>query len=77
MQPDMNGRTYHISGMKPTEELVKLGTQKLEKLMVCCSNCTICQVVWKYTTIDDSPMSEFRNFWDKEWKTDEIKELEF
>ncbi|CAH2055245.1 unnamed protein product [Thlaspi arvense] len=63
--------------MKYKQELVKFGAEKLEKIIVCCSNCTICENVWKYTIVYRSPTPEYRSFWDKQWKTDEIEEFEF
>ncbi|VVA96275.1 unnamed protein product [Arabis nemorensis] len=67
-----------VSGMKPKEELLKTGTQKLEKFMLCCpEDCTICQDTWKYTISPPRHKPEFHNFWEKQWKTDEIKDFEF
>lgn len=69
---------YILSGMKPKEELVQTGNQKLEKFMVCSSDCTICQDVWRQK---NDPLSyhelELRYILEEQWKTDEIKELEF
>lgn len=76
MQLDVNGKTNILSNMKPKEELVKIGTEKLEKFIVCCSDCPICPDVWKYT-INQRFTLDSRNFWKKHWKSDEIKEFGF
>ncbi|CAN7009734.1 unnamed protein product [Brassica rapa subsp. trilocularis] len=64
------------SGMRPKDELVHAGTKKLVRFMVCCSDCTICQDVWKHANNLNRYGLEFRYVNEEWWKTDEIKELE-
>ncbi|WZY83249.1 hypothetical protein YC2023_029633 [Brassica napus] len=63
-------------GMRPKDELVHAGTKKLVRFMVCCSDCTICQDVWKHANNLNRYGLEFRYVNEEWWKTDEIKELE-
>ncbi|CAF2039062.1 unnamed protein product [Brassica napus] len=65
-----------LMGMKPRDELVQAGTKKLVRFMVCCSDCTICQDVWKHANNPNRYGLEFRYVKEERWKTDEIKELE-
>ena len=65
-----------IIGMRPRDELVQAGTKKLVRFMVCCSDCTICQDVWKHANNPNRYGLEFRYVKEERWKTDEIKELE-
>ncbi|KAG2295215.1 hypothetical protein Bca52824_041884 [Brassica carinata] len=67
--------TTGILGMRPKDELVQAGTKKLVRFMVCCSDCTICQDVWKQANNPNRYKLEFR-YVKERWKTDEIKELE-
>lgn len=69
--------TNLISGMKPKEELIRIGTEKLNKFMVCCSNCPICQDFWQYSISPQRNKPKFRSYWRKLWKSDEIKELAY
>ncbi|CAN7075882.1 unnamed protein product [Brassica oleracea var. botrytis] len=62
-----------IIGMSRTDELVQLGTQKLENFKVCFWDCTICLDVWK----GSSDPRYYSNYEYKQWETDEIEEFEF
>ena len=74
-KPGSAGRSC-IIGMRPRDELVQAGTKKLVRFMVCCSDCTICQDVWKHANNLNRYGLEFRYVNEEWWKTDEIKELE-
>ncbi|KAH0890857.1 hypothetical protein HID58_053286 [Brassica napus] len=65
-----------ILGMRHKDELAQAGTKKLVGFMVCCSDCTICQYVWKHANNPNRYGLEFRYVKKERWKTDEIKELE-
>ncbi|XP_006408354.2 putative F-box protein At4g11580 [Eutrema salsugineum] len=49
-KPHQYNDAYYILGMRPEEEIVQIGTQKLDRILVCSSSdhCTIFQDVWKY-----------------------------
>ncbi|CAN6856063.1 unnamed protein product [Brassica oleracea var. botrytis] len=65
-----------ILGMRPKDELVQAGTKKLVRFVACCSECKICQDVWKHANNPNRYALEFRYAKEERWKTDEIKELE-
>ncbi|XP_023642307.1 putative F-box protein At4g11580 [Capsella rubella] len=69
------GENYE-SDMTPSEELIRIGTEKLDKLIVCCSDCPICQDIWKHRFRQRDPYKD-HNSKEKLWKSDEIEELAY
>ncbi|CAH8362851.1 unnamed protein product [Eruca vesicaria subsp. sativa] len=62
-----------------TENLVQTATKKLDRFIVCSNHCGTCNVLWElFWSGWNFPYDyEYCTFSNKQWKTDEIEELQF